>query len=176
MANTTEPIRDLSKVNEMREALGNDRDRMLFTLGINSGLRISDLVGLTVEDVKPEMELYEQKTGKFKRFQLSKAVYEMLCEYAQKCKHWLFPSRSGNSHISTVQAWRKIKAASIKCGLDNIGTHSMRKTFGYHAYRKGVPIAYLMQVFNHSSEAITMRYIGITTEELNTKVYAIMAL
>ena len=117
MANTTEPIRDLSKVNEMRTALGNERDRMLFTLGINSGLRISDLVGLTVEDVKPEMELYEQKTGKFKRFTLSKSVYNMLCEYASKCKHWLFPSRSGDGHITTVQAWRKIKAASIKCGL-----------------------------------------------------------
>lgn len=176
MSTVTEPIRDLAKVNEMREALTNDRDKMLFTLGINSGLRISDLVGLTVDDVKPMMELYEQKTGKFKRFALSQSVYEMLQEYASRCKHWLFPSRSGDGHITTTQAWRKIKAASIKCGLENIGTHSMRKTFGYHAYRKGVPIAYLMQVFNHSSEAITMRYLGITTEELNSKVYAIMAL
>lgn len=61
MATVTEPIRDINKVNEMREALTNERDKMLFTLGINSGLRISDLVGLTVDDVKPMMELREQK-------------------------------------------------------------------------------------------------------------------
>ena len=176
MSTITEPIRDMRKIEDMRTALGNDRDVMLFTLGINSGLRISDLVGLTVDDVKPVMELVEQKTGKFKRFSLSTEVYSALVEYAKKCKHWLFPSRTGDSHITTTQAWRRIKAASIKCGLENIGTHSMRKTFGYHAYRKGVPIAYLMAVFNHSSEAITMRYLGITTEELNTKVYGIMAL
>lgn len=176
MSTITEPIRDVQKIEEMRMALGNERDKMLFTLGVNSGLRISDLVGLTVDDVKPVMELREQKTGKFKRFSLSKEIYDMLCEYAAKCKHWLFPSRTGDSHITTTQAWRKIKSASIKCGLENIGTHSMRKTFGYHAYRKGVPIAYLMAVFNHSSESITMRYLGITTEELNTKVYSIMAL
>ena len=165
MANTTEPIRDLSKVNEMRIALGNERDRMLFTLGINSGLRISDLVGLTIDDVKPEMELYEQKTGKFKRFTLSKSVYNMLCEYASKCKHWLFPSRSGDGHITTVQAWRKIKAASIKCGLDNIGTHSMRKTFGYHQYKNKKDVAMLMTLFNHASPDITLRYIGIQQDQ-----------
>ena len=176
MSTVTEPIRDIGKIEEMKTVLHNDRDIMLFTLGINSGLRISDLVGLTVDDVKPVMELREQKTGKFKRFSLSEEVYSLLVEYTKKCKHWLFPSRKGDSHITTTQAWRKIKAASEKCGLENIGTHSMRKTFGYHAYRKGVPIAYLMAVFNHSSEAITMRYLGITTEELNTKVYGIMSL
>lgn len=173
---TTQPIRTLDKINEMKEHLATRRDVMLFTLGINSGLRISDIIKLTKDDVKPVMELVEKKTGKKKTFQLSDSVYQMLEDYARGCDYWLFPSRKGDAPITTVQAWRIIKAAGNKCGLEHIGTHSMRKTFGYHAYRNGVSLAYLMQAFNHSSEAITMRYIGITEEELNKKVYSKMAL
>lgn len=174
--NTTEPIRSIEKIAEMKEVLGNDRNRMLFTIGINSGLRISDIIGLTVDDIKEVITIKEKKTGKIKQFRLNADVFQQVKEYASHCKHFLFPSRKGGNPISTTQAWRIISKAAATCDLEHIGTHSMRKSFGYHAYRMGVPIAYLMAAFNHSSEAITMRYIGIVQDELNDRVYTQMAL
>lgn len=174
--NKVEPIRSIEKIDEMKKFLVTDRNVMLFTLGINSGLRISDIIKLTVDDVKEEIIVREKKTGKIKQFKLNPDVFAKLKEYASRCTKWLFPSRKGDKPISTVQAWRIIKSAAEKCSLEHIGTHSMRKSFGYHAYRMGVPIGYLMSAFNHSSESITMRYIGIVQEELNDKVYTQMAL
>ena len=49
--NKVEPIRSIEKIEEMKKLLGTDRNVMLFTLGINSGLRISDIIKLTVDDV-----------------------------------------------------------------------------------------------------------------------------
>lgn len=173
----TEPIRNIEDIQRMKDALKNQRDKMLFTLGINTGLRISDLVDLTVDDFSSQcIELREKKTGKLKQFRLSDTVYEQVKEYLKNCKYWLFPSRKGDNHITTTQAWRVIKEASDKCGLEHIGTHSLRKTFGYHTYRAGVPLAMVMEALNHSSEAITLRYIGIIQEELNERIYSQMAL
>lgn len=173
---TTEPIRDINKITEMKMYLHNQRDIMIFTIGINTGLRISDIIKLTVDDIKPNMELIEKKTQKTKQFRLSDSVYNQLKDYAATCDYWLFQSRKGDNHITAIQAWRIIKAASVKCGLKHIGTHSMRKTFGYHLYKNGVPLAYIMKALNHSSEQHTLRYIGISQEELDDKIYSKMCL
>jgi len=87
--------------------------------------------------------------------------------------HWperfLFSSRKGNNRpISRVQAYRIInEACRIAKIKGSIGTHTLRKTFGYWAYKQGIDITLLMRIFNHSSPAITLRYIGITQEEIN---------
>lgn len=174
--NAMEPIRDINKINEMRDALKGERNKVLFTLGVNTGLRISDLIKLKASDIQPEMRLVEQKTGKTKVFRLSKPVYAMVKAYADKCSDWLFPSRKGDGHITACQYWRIMSEAAKKVGLEHIGTHSMRKTFGYHAYKNGVPLSDLMYALNHSSEAITLRYIGITQETINDTLYSQMAL
>ncbi|MBY0221781.1 tyrosine-type recombinase/integrase [Sporosarcina aquimarina] len=75
-----------------------------------------------------------------------------------------FRSRKGtNQAISRVQAWTIISDAAKELGLENIGTHSLRKTFGYHQIKRGTNITLLMKMFNHSSESVTLRYKGIHT-------------
>lgn len=79
----------------------------------------------------------------------------------------LFPSERTSEHISRYQVDRILKSAGEKCGLENIGTHTMRKTFGYWFYRRTKDIATLQKMLNHSSQRETMIYIGLEQEEIN---------
>ena len=178
-----EPIRDTKKIDRMKKYLKekSTRDYCLFVLGINSGLRISDLLSLQVKDVaedngklKERITITEQKTGKTKDFPISdtasKAIKEQLD--AMKSKEptsYLFPSRKGGGAIQRYQAWRILNEAAKHSGLadDAIGTHTMRKTFGYHAYKKGMDITIIQKLLNHSSPSITLSYIGITRDDLD---------
>jgi integrase len=179
-----EPIRDLKKLNDMKELLleRNERDYLMFVLGINSGLRISDILRLTVEDVQNGyVTIREKKTQKTKQFALSDTCKKAIRQYLKNSgitTGTLFPSRKDSDQpITEKSAWRILKDAAEWCGIqENIGTHSLRKTFGWHAYRSGVDIGYLQSCFNHSSQAVTMRYLGITQDELNEKVYRNMNL
>ena len=73
-------------------------------------------------------------------------------------------------HISRIQVYKILKEAGEHIGLKNIGTHSMRKTFGYHFYKQNRNITILQQIFNHSTQEITLRYIGYTQEELDQSI------
>ena len=147
---------------------------MLFVLGINSGLRISDLLSLTVDDVKDKdrVTLLEQKTGKYKSFPLSDTCRKAVKDYLDNSAliaGALFPSRKGGNPITRIQAYRLLDEAARMAGIkDNIGTHTLRKTFGYWAFRQGVDIAIIMQLLNHASPGVTKRYIGITQDELDS--------
>ena len=79
----------------------------------------------------------------------------------------LFPSERTGEHISRYQVDRFLKAAAEKCGLEKIGSHSMRKTFGYWFYKLTKDIATLQKMLNHSSQRETMIYIGLEQEEIN---------
>jgi integrase len=171
-----EPIRDKKQIQAMKQYLRkqNVRDYLLFTLGINSGLRISDLLKLTVEDVtKDRITIREQKTGKAKSFPLSDTCKGAVRDYLQETgrdEGILFPSRKGRGHepLSRVQAYHIIHDAARQIGIkDAIGTHTLRKTFGYHAYQNGVDITRIQKLLNHSAQSTTLAYIGITTEELD---------
>ncbi len=183
---TVEPIRDLKQLNDMKEYLlqHSERDYLIFVLGINSGLRISDLLKLTVEDVQDgSVTIREQKTGKTKQFALSDTCNKAINHYLKDTKlttGLLFASKySGytGKPVTREYVWTILNKAADYVGIKaNIGTHTMRKTFGYHALRQGVDISYIMECLNHSSPAMTKRYIGITTDELDEKVYRNMNL
>jgi site-specific recombinase XerD len=180
--NTVEPIRDEKKIKAMKVILKdkNIRDYALFTLGINTGLRISDLLNLRVNDVvassgdiKDNIYIREVKTGKEKVFSINKtakcAIKEYLSSMNSFSQDWfLFKSQKGvNKAISRVHAYETLNDAAKIIGInEKIGTHTLRKTFGYHARMKGVPIEVLQRIFNHAAPGITMRYIGITQDEL----------
>ena len=83
---------------------------------------------------------------------------------------YLFQSRRSQDRIHRVQAWKILNAAAQEVGLSEIGTHTLRKTFGYHFYQKYKDVAVLQQIFNHSSPAVTMRYIGINQDIMDEKV------
>ena len=186
--NNVEPIRDKKKLEKMKVFLHNNnlRDYALFVLGINSGLRVSDLLNLRVKDVFTEgkvrdrIALHEKKTGKLKDFPIgttaAKALKEYLAQRTPADEEVLFPSRNGAGPLSRAQAWRIMNIAARVAGIKGeIGTHSMRKTFGYWAYKKGVDLSIIQQLLNHSSPAVTLRYIGITQDQLD-QVYLDLAL
>lgn len=170
-----EPIRDKKQLEGIKRYLksGNTRDYVLFVLGINSGLRISDLLSLTVDDVKGKdrISIREQKTGKVKDFPLSDNSKKIIADYLKESNlssGCLFPSRKGSKPISRIQAYRIINEAAAAVGIkDAIGTHTLRKTFGYWAYQQGVDITRIQKLLNHSAPSVTLAYIGITKEELD---------
>lgn len=176
-----QPIRDKNQIKAMKKILKstNMRDYFLFTLGINSGLRISDLLRLKISDVlnengkaKDRISLREKKTGKSKDFPVSDTAKKSLLEYLNerdyKITEHLFLSRKGNESINRQRAYKIINDAARAIGIkDRIGTHTMRKTFGYHAYQKGIDISILQKLFNHCAPCVTLAYIGITQDDMD---------
>ena len=172
---SVEPLRTIQEINDMKEALfelggelGN-RDKFLFTMGINTGLRISDILPLKVRDVrgKAYTDITEKKTGKKRRVHLT-AIQPDIVEYCSDFDEndFLFPSRNRGRHISTTHAYRILVRAGEWIGRTDIGTHTMRKSFGYHYYKKTLDVATLMEIFGHSAPSITKRYIGIRDDEI----------
>ena len=80
----------------------------------------------------------------------------------------MIKSRNGiNRPLTRVQAYNILKEVGEEFGVENLGTHTMRKTFGYHYYKKTKDVATLMKMFNHSDPSITLKYIGIIQDEMN---------
>ena len=169
-----QPIRDKEKIEDMKRQLlkNGTRDYLLFYTGINTGLRISDILALKVQDVrdKTHISIKETKTGKTKRFKINNGLYDELNNYitGMDDEEYIFKSKKGdNKPISRVQAYRILNSAGQKVGLEEIGTHTLRKTFGYHFYQKTKDIALLQQLFNHSAPSVTLRYIGINQDMMD---------
>lgn len=168
-----QPIRDRDKIEQMKQELLkiSYRDYFLFVMGINTGLRISDLLNLKVKDVRDKtyITIKEKKTDKTKRFRINYELMQEIEKYIQNMddEDYLFKSKRSNKPIQRVQAYKIINSVAKKIGLDEIGTHTLRKTFGYWAYKKTKDVAMLQEIFNHSAPSITLRYIGITQEEID---------
>ena len=186
-----EPIRDIKKIDAMKKLMiadENFRDHLLFTLGINSGLRISDLLSIKwtlflnekgkLLKAGSAITVTERKTGKKKRFKLNKSIRKAVESFYETVEsvdpeRYVFLSRQVDSAgtvtpISRVQAWRTLNKYAKAVGiLDKIGTHTLRKTFGYHLYKKGIAVEYIQKLLNHSAASITLRYIGISQDQLD---------
>lgn len=179
MKNFVEPIKNREQVKAVENYLANQskRNRLIFVIGINSGLRISDILGLNVEDVKNKtyIEIKEKKTGKYKRFPLNKKLKNLIKEYlVERANTYSItgdnPLFVGKKHkrLDRSQVYRFLNDACKNLGITiNVGTHTMRKTFGYFFYKKFNDVALLQKILNHSSPAITLRYIGIAQEEID---------
>jgi integrase len=167
-----QPIRDKNIIDKVKNILLKNgyRDYLLFIAGINTGLRISDLLKLKVSDVKDKshIEFRETKTGKSKRFYINPILREHLDKYIENMTtgKFLFCSREGkNKPLTRVQAYRIINNAVKTVGVnDKIGTHTLRKTFGYWHYQQFKDVAILQDIFNHSAPSVTLRYIGINDD------------
>ncbi|ASK14454.1 TPA: site-specific integrase [Bacillus cereus] len=174
MSGVVQPIRSKRDIDKMKKALaGKPRDLLLFIFGINSALRISDILKLKVGDVsgKESISLKETKTRKSKRFHLNasikKAVVELIPPTADD-NDWLFPSRKGDKAISRIQAYRILNTAADRAGLNiEIGTHTLRKTFAFHAYKNGTDLALLQTILNHSSQRETLVYLCIEQKQID---------
>lgn len=170
----------------------NNKYVLAFTLGINLGLRANELLDLKMnqvfspdgsvrliedeEDTSDGIDIYQSKTKKHRTVFLNAACKDAL-EWAFPIKgaylhseEYLFPSREGGA--IQVGTFRKVlKEAAAACGLkQNIGTHTCRKTWGWHQYKynsekANLGITMLQRAFGHSSPEVTLRYLGITDEE-----------
>ena len=180
---TTQPIRNKDELTAFRmyhkDIRPNSRNYCLIVMGLNTALRISDLLRLKWDNVynfkhhefRTHFLINEQKTGKNNYVTLNYNATDALKDY--------FNERNPNDHefiftkntcryrpISRTQAYRIVKTAAGKTVQDeHISCHSLRKTFGYHAWKNGTPPALLMDVYNHSSYEITQHYLGIEQDE-----------
>lgn len=166
-----QPIRDLKKLEDMKWALKRfcgERDYILFLIGINTGLRVSDILKLKAKDLKNKtyIMIQEGKTKKPRKIYLSN-IYDEINEYIKTLDSaFMFPSRKGDKAISAIQAYRQIQKAADMAEIQNVGTHTMRKSFGYWFYKQTKDVAKLQMILNHSKPEVTLRYIGITEEEI----------
>lgn len=177
---TVEPIRDPKAIQALMARLyqTNLRDFAWFTLGLNTGLRIGDILRLRVGDVRPaptrwveRLVIIEQKTGKRKdpplKPKMKKALQTYLATRPEaKATDPLFPSQRGGRPLARQSAWRILSEAAVAVGItEPIGTHTMRKTWGYHARKAGIDLVIIQDVLNHASPAVTYRYLGIDRDD-----------
>ena len=180
---TTQPIRNPQQLKIFKsyylEVKPNPRNYAMIITGLNSALRISDLLNLTccdVYDYKSQKFLahiciQEKKTGKQSRIYINQKIRNALSSYIDFTQNagseYLFKSqRQKEKPLSRIQAYRIIKEAAAYAGLDeDISCHSLRKTFGYYAWKLGTPPAMLMNIYNHSAFQITRRYLGIDQDD-----------
>ena len=176
---TTQPIKDAKAIDALKDYFltrkKNHRNYALFVIGINTALRIGDILSLTWDNVynfdnnrfRNYLVVKEHKTGKENTIAMNQNVIEALEIYQQnlpevKPFQYIFTGRDKKSALSRSQAFRIIKNACKELHLpDNISCHSLRKTFGYHAWTAGTDPVILMFIFNHSDFQITSRYLGI---------------
>ena len=178
MLQEVEPIKNIKDINKIKQYLlgkKNKRDYCIFVVGINVGLRAGDLLSLKISDVTDritifdEVSIKEQKTGKNKTFTLNKSAKEAIKLYLSEqsfidLNDYLFKSRKGG-HLGVRPLHHIIKSTLKELGIKgNYGTHSLRKTMAFHRYQNKVPLETIQKMLNHSSSAITLRYIGITKE------------
>ena len=185
--NFVEPIRDRKKIAQIKNQLRGQqhyRDLLLLVVGINTALRISDLlqlrIGHFIDDhkrVRQRFWIKEQKRNKRHEVVINQSIREALNEYLEAyhgvsddAENFVFFNTKTNGYFEPIKrgrAWKFIVSICHEVGLPgNFGTHSLRKTWGYHARMQGVDLALIMHKLNHESIAYTKRYLGITDDEL----------
>ncbi len=180
--NKVEPIRTKSKLDKIRSILMEQsyRNYMLFQFSIHIGMRISDVLELTVKDVKNKDYIYviERKTRnrsrhKRNRFTVPTAIKKELIDYIE-CEQLndedclFYTNNRYCKHLSRRQAYNIINSAARQAGERTaIGCHTLRKTFGYWHYKQFKDVAMLQKIFNHTSPEETLIYIGITDEQIS---------
>lgn len=191
-----DPIKSVHDIDRLSSHLINEgryRDNMLFIVGINLGLRVSDLVTLRFSDLidenfafKDSFPIFEKKTRNTRKVKRNRyltineaimdAVELYLSHHPAKLDDYMFKSESNrggnqNQPLSTYSVERLLKKAASEIGLTcHVSTHTLRKTFGYHQMamsgNDSRKLLLLQKIFGHSSVAQTLDYIGITDEEI----------
>jgi integrase len=177
---TVQPIRRIEDINAIEKLLSNNpRDRFLFIIGVNNGLRVTDLLNLKVKDVKglkagDSMMITESKTGKRNYLVINKKVHKALTHYFNSLQDLsandpLFKSRKTGEALKVQAVNKLIKSWTRAINLQGrYGCHSLRKTWGYQMRTKyGAGFEVIAKRFNHSNPRVTMRYLGIEDKEVH---------
>ena len=176
---TVDPVRDIKSIQTISRLLADKpRDLLLWTLGINNGLRASDLLQVKVGDVRymqpgDTLQIIESKTGKKNILVVNKITHKVLLKYlggvALADDDFLFKSRKGDKPLQSQAVSKMIQGWCREINLKGrYGAHTLRKTWGYHQrVTHGVGFELICRRYNHSSPAITMRYLGIEDKEVH---------
>ena len=174
-----EPIRDLKAIKRIKKLYAdNPRDLCLFTVGINTAYRASEILSLKVGqvdhlEVGDRLEVKQPKSGKYRAITVNRLVVEAIDNWLHvhpdpSPEAPLFPSRKTGKAITVSALHKMVKKWCREVGLKgNYGSHSMRKTWGYHQrVQKNQPIPLLMSAFGHATQAQTLAYLCIQEEEI----------
>ena len=183
---TVQPIKDKRKLQRMMKVLEdqNPRNALLFRVGLNTILRIQDILDLKVNNIFHDdgrfrlyLSLFERKTRKsksrqMKNIKLNSLLRKELKEYVEFFEltsedYIFFSLHNPDNNLDRVEAWRMLKKAADKVGIENFGTHSMRKTLAWPIYKQTKDISLVMIMLNHNSPKTTLRYLGITQESID---------
>ncbi|TPF00611.1 site-specific integrase [Leuconostoc mesenteroides] len=174
------PIKDSNVLNSVQETLldsfrAGRRNYTIFQLGKATLLRVSDVMQLRKSDVfnadgsmKQNTFIHDQKTGKANTLYLKPVHADLLAYYdwleqQNLISEWLFPSiQHPERHITEKQFYKVMAKVGDLLGINYLGTHTMRKTGAYRVYmQSNYNIGLVMQLLNHSSEAMTLAYLGL---------------
>ncbi len=188
---TTQPIRRDEDIQNLKNYFLDKeeyRNYLLVTFGLNTALRISDILTLKWRDVyqfdkkifAKYIYITEQKTQKQNQILLNQTIIDAIKIYMKnnpkiQPEEYLFKSsKRPFEPITRIQAYRIIRGAAEKLQLEgNISCHSLRKTFGYHAWKSGAEPALIMNIYNHSSFQITKKYLGIEQDDKDSLFFKI---
>lgn len=180
---TTQPIRDKESLQRFKDYYQKEqpmlRNYVLIQFGLHTALRISDILQLRWSEIYDfekgcylgHIHLKEKKTGKETTIALNSELVAALEEYRAQRRpsgeDYIFTkSTNYQAPLCRSQAYRIVRhAAEATLQEPNISCHSLRKTFGYHAWKQGTPPALLMDIYNHSSYGVTKKYLGISQDE-----------
>jgi|TARA_R100000049_G_C1951706_1_gene100058 integrase len=183
---TVQPIKDNKQVHKMLKILDdqNPRNALLFRVGLNTILRIQDILNIKVKHIfhpdgsfRGYLSIFENKTKNHRRRIMKNVKLNSLIRQELK-KHVelfeldqddfiFFSMHNPDNPLDRVQAWKILKTASREAGIKNFGTHSMRKTLAWNIYTQTKDLALVMIMLNHKSPSVTMRYLGITQESID---------
>jgi integrase len=178
------PITNLEEVRAVRRVLkkwGNVREAEAFFINCHMGLRVGDLLKLKFSQMTGKSFIVkEEKTKKNREIPLTPLMKDSIAILKQwyKDNHqdvtpvYLFQATArwivDDKPISSQYLYKKIKDACEAAGIeDNIGTHTMRKTFGYHIFQSTGDLTNIQKIFGHASQAETLAYIGVTRKTQN---------
>lgn len=186
-----EPVRDMNDVKRMYKYLlkhSTPREAECWIIGCNLALRAGDLLSLSFDQMESDsVVMVEQKTGKSKQFPVTELVRDAVGRLREYYKSkgfdatYLFQSTSNRTKnmcqpicIQWLGLAYKTAARDLQFKY-NVNTHTMRKTWGYHAYERGEDILYIQALLNHANQHVTLRYIGVTKSAIQ-KMYHTNAL
>ncbi|MBE5673562.1 tyrosine-type recombinase/integrase [Staphylococcus sp. SS35] len=174
--NKVEAIKKNEDITKMYQVLKHksERDYLFFKLAIHSGLKVTDLLGLTVAQVKILIddcslsELCKAHYHSLIKIKLPESLAKELLHYIKwknlSDEDFLFQSLRTNQILSRQQAYRIIHKAAKEANIEHVGLTTLRKTFAFHAYQKGIPIVIIQKYLGHQSTIETLNFIGIEND------------
>jgi integrase len=175
---TAEPLRNKKDIDKLKNYFyerGEYRNYLLVIICLNTALRISDVLNIKWSDMCSEngkkiyshLKLKEKKTGKAQSVYINKSIKTALRLFIKKggMQHSYIFTSNGNKPLDRTCVHKILQKAGNATGIPHISCHSLRKTFGYQAWKQGVQPAVLMSIYNHSSFEITKRYLGIIQDD-----------